>query len=166
MSASTKNEQGNIDKKHIEGVLFAMMKELQTLASHPDKSHSEGPDFIQIDSYYAPDAEYDGMIGSMILENTLGSAFTIAAEGINWGDAIECASNYMQDRGTKTIRLGQKNTISSSFNRNGLSDAVREQMLQSYLQDLPKRKGIERWIAESQRKLYAIQKHAALGLAA
>lgn len=166
MSVNITNEQNNIETKQIEGVLFALMKELKNLASHPDKPRSNGPDFVQVDSAYEPAAEYDGMLGSMVMDSMLGGAFTMAAEGVNWGDIIECASNFLQDRSEKPFQVGQKKALSGSFNRNGLSPAARAEMLSLYMSDLPRRLGMERWIAESQRKLYALQKHAALGLAA
>ncbi len=52
--------------------------------------------------------------------------------------------------------IGQKNCISSNFNKSMTYSAN----MKSYLCDLPKRLGLERWIAHYQRKLYAMQKES------
>ncbi len=166
MSINTAQQQNDLEKKHIEAVLFSLMKELQKLAPHPDKPKSTGADFVQTDSAYEPAADYDGLLGSLIIEGTLGGAFGAAAAGVNWGDAVECVSEYMQDRPAAQARapysIGQKRSISAAFNTSG----THTEMMGSYLRDLPRRLGIERWLSDYQRKLYATHKHAALGLAA
>ncbi|MCB1531710.1 MAG: hypothetical protein KDJ35_02460 [Alphaproteobacteria bacterium] len=158
------NELVNSQIKQIEGVLFSAMKALSTLAPHPDKPHQSGPLFIQADSAYKPAAEYDGMLGSLLIESTLGGAFGSAAAGIGWNDILECVSDFMQDRQSApaAYKVGQSRALCSTFNTNSDTSAL----LAAYMRDLPRRLGMERWVADYQRKLYALQKHAAMGLAA
>lgn len=56
------------------------------------------------------------------------------------------------------IKLDQKAIITGRFN----SSAMWNDMMKAYLRDLPRRKGIERWLNEHRRKLYALHKQAHL----
>ncbi len=68
------------------------------------------------------------------------------------------AAEYAQDRTTNTgYNLGRKKSICAGFNKRA---AIWQHMMDVYLQDLPKRLGIERWLADYQRKLNTLQKHA------
>lgn len=163
MGVNRVNQQTESQIKQVEGVLFAAMKALHTMAPHPDKPKQEGALFIQADSAYEPPAEYDGMLGSMMVEGMLGGAFGAAAGGVGWDEIAEFASTFVQDRSEKpAYKVASGNALSGTFNSTSSNPA----MMAAYLRDLPKRLGMERWVADHQRKLYALRKHAAMGLAA
>lgn len=156
-----------VEQKNIEGIMMGLMKQLEKLAPHPDHPEHRGPLFVQIDPQYKPASEHDGMLGSMVLESMLGTAFMQAASdslggwtrNVDWSNAAEAASDYIKDRpANNNYRLGQKNAIAGGFN----AQAARQNMMDAYLRDLPQRLGIERWLAHYQRKVYALKKHAAL----
>lgn len=154
--------------------MMGLMKQLEKLAPHPDHPHHSGPLFVHIDSQYEPAAEYDGMLGSLLFESVLGTAFSAAASeslgewagSFDWSNTVEAVSEYIQDRpANNNYALGRKNAISGAFNHS----VARQAMMDAFLRDLPRRMGIERWLADYQRKLYALRKHApaaAFGLAA
>lgn len=76
-------------------------------------------------------------------------------------EVIESLAARLQQLAPDPRRLGRPCTVTASFNNTQLMDA--------FLRDLPRRTGIERWLAHYQRKLYAMRKHApmaAFGLAA
>lgn len=58
--------------------------------------------------------------------------------------------------------LGQSNVVRGAFNAYA---AQGHAAMRAYLADLPRRKGLETWIAYYQRKLYALNKSASLRLA-
>ncbi len=156
-----------IKQKNIEGAMMGLMKELEKLAPHPDRPDETGPQFVNIDSQHKPAAEYEGMLGSMVLESFLGTAFADAVSAqlgscsqtffnqVDLSMMAEAVSEYSQDRANASYNLGQKKAISAQFNKR----ALWQQMMDAYLKDLPKRLGIERFLADYQRKLYALHKH-------
>lgn len=153
----------NSQIKNLENILFAAVAKLHKLSPSPEKPNYSGSLFVQTDTKYNPAADYDGMLGSMVLESALGGAFTIAASGIEWGDAAECLSEFIKDRTpSQPAKIGAKRVISPAFNKT----SAKASAMEAYWRDLPKRLGIERLIASEQRKIYALKKHAAMGLAA
>ena len=152
-----------IEKKNIEGVMMGLMRELEKLAPHPDHPENQGPLFVRVGSQYETPAEYEGLLGSVIMESFLGTAFADAASAqpgswtqvfssLEFSDTADVVGQYNEER----YNIGQKKAISAQFNKN----SIWQHMMGAYLRDLPKRLGIERWIAEYQRKLYALPKHA------
>lgn len=146
-----------LEAQEIERMMFSLMAELQHLAPHPDYPDYSGPLFVRIDGAYAPSAEYDSMAGSMIMDSLLGASFASAAgqtvshiaNAINWSNVAESASAYWCDRSTAKSRPCT-----------GFNAAARKVTMDAFLADLPRRLGIERWIAEYQRKLYGLRKNA------
>lgn len=152
----------NIDNlQQIERSMSGLMAQLSKLAPHPDRPDYTGPQFVKIDSQYAPDAEYDGMLGSMMMESILGGSFMSAAGGIDWSQVADMAGEALKDRapanasGT-SYKLGQRGSISGGFNQACKRDAL----MKAYKRDLPERLALERWLAHYQRKIYALRKHA------
>lgn len=153
------------EQKYIEGVMLGLMKVLCNMAAHPDRPHLSGPLFAQIapDSKLRPAPDYDGMLGSMFFDSFLGSAFSGASSGtsatrsFDWSLMADAYSEYMQDHKTSSpdYKLGQKSMISSNFND-------RSSLFEAYFRDLPRRLGIEKWLATYQRKLYSLRKQARL----
>lgn len=163
MGTDKTNELVNSQIKQVEGVLFAVMKSLHKLAPNPEKPNHNGALFIQTDSSFEPPAEYEGMLGSLLIEGGLGSAFASASSGIGWDNIIDGISEFIQDRApAQPYRIGTRRAISNSFN----TQSSNPTLMAAYLRDLPRRLGMERWVADYQRKFYALQKRAALGLAA
>ncbi len=160
MDFNTQTQVSNLESK-----MMGLVKQLEKLAPHPSRPEHHGPVFVNI---AAPSSsEHDGMLGSMILESMLGTAFMsavndsfgTAAASVDWSNAAEAASTYWQDRQSKpanSYTLGQKQSISGQFN--AISD---EALMQAYLRDLPRRLGLERWLAHYQRKIHALRKAGA-----
>lgn len=121
------------------------MGELAKLAPHPDKPDYNGALFIQTDSYFKPPAEYDGMMGSILMEAGLSMTFGESAGNVI--DTAEAASTIYQDR---------KSTVSHGFNQ----ASKRACAMKTYMRDLPRRLRLEGHIATLQRKYYAMLKHA------
>ena len=132
------------ERKKIEDVIMSLMKELEKMAPHPDS-----------------------VLGRVLLEGFLGAAFIKASAkklksltqslSKNFSNIIDpsadfdFASKYIQNH----YNIKQKKAITTNFNKN----IIWKNMMQAYLSDLPKRLGIERWLAGYQRKIYALQKH-------
>lgn len=145
--------------------MMDLVKQLSQLAPHPSRPDYHGPLFVSIDPSIKPAADYDGMLGSMILESVLGTAFSQAASSafgglagsFDWSNAAEFGSQYMQDRcANNNFQIGQRGAISGNFN----DTALRAEMMQEFTRDLPRRMGLERWLALYQRKLFALRKQA------
>lgn len=145
-------------EKAIEGKMMGLMKELSQLAPHPNQPEYSGPVFVQIASEHTPPAEYESMLGAMVMEGILGSVFTSAASNsssnIDATNLADMASEYIADRAPKSYDLGAKGTIFKGFN----AAAKREILMNAFLKDLPARLGLERWLAYYQRRLYALRK--------
>ncbi len=133
------------ERKKIEDVIMSLMKELEKMAPHPDS-----------------------VLGRVLLEGFLGAAFIKASAkklksltqslSKNFSNIIDPSADF--DFASKYIKNqnNQKHcnkAITTNFNTNILW----KNMMQAYLSDLPKRLGIERWLADYQRKIYALQKH-------
>ena len=146
--------------KTIEGRIKGLAKQLFQLAPHPENPDHSGPLFISLHSQFKPAAEYEGMLGSMMIESFLGEAFgeaandnavTGAISAANLDVIAETLSEYMQERegqkrGKGTLALGEHRTICNSFNTE--SDPV----LAAYLADLDERLKIEETIAGLSRE--------------
>ncbi|MCB9981552.1 MAG: hypothetical protein H6860_04050 [Rhodospirillales bacterium] len=65
-------------QKTIEGRIKGLACKLYKLAANPQAPHQRGPLFISLDNAFKPAAEYDGMLGSMMLDSFLGTAFADA----------------------------------------------------------------------------------------
>lgn len=160
------NTANNADHtlKTIEGKIKNLAIALTKLAPHPDRSHHHGPLFVSLNSAFKPAANYDGMLGGIMLEGALSEAFSGAIANDNIGVAATYAADhklfdalceYMEERGDASthnnhgrgrgsIALYERKLISQNFN-----DAV-DPAMDAYLQDLPERLQIERAIAELQ----------------
>ncbi len=143
--------QNEIRQTDIEGLLKRLMIELAKLAPHPDRPDYTGPLFISVDSEFKPPAEYEGMLGSCLAEGFLQSQFFSAAL-----DVLETGTSYLLDRSAKqSVASGQNTSISKAFN----NSAQRAKLVKSYYRDLPKRMGMEAWIAHLQRRLYTLRRN-------
>ena len=146
--------------------MAGLMEHISLLSPHPDCPDYKGPLFVSIDSSIRPAAECDGMLGSMVLEGVLGTAFASAASEtlggwagqFDWSNAADCASEYMMDRPANTnFKPGQNNVLCPLFRLH----AMHEEMMAAYVRDLPRRMGLERLLAQYQRKLGALRKQRA-----
>ena len=135
-----------------------LMKELQKCAPHPDKPDNSGPLFLQHDDSHALPAEYDGMLGSMMMETMLGTAFGSAAGNLD--KVADAASTYMQDRAPKSIKIGGRRVIANDFNSIGARGPEYLAQMESFMADLPARLHLEKWLAHETRRLYALRKNA------
>lgn len=140
-----------------------LVKELSKCAPHPDKPDHKGPMFIHADDSHKLPAEYDGMLGSMMLDAGLSDFFSAASGG--WADNLDqkmdMASTYFQDRAPKqTFQLGQRRAIANDFNAIGSKGPAHQAMMDAFLADLPTRVHLEKWIAHETRRLYGLRKQA------
>ena len=87
------------------------MGELQKLAPYPSHPHGR-PVFIQNHPTFATANDHDGMLGSMLIESMLGTAFLKAAseiygsyaeelEKLDIGNIADCYSAYITDKERK-----------------------------------------------------------------
>lgn len=149
-----------------------LMKELQKCAPHPDKPEQSGPMFLQHDANHALPADYDGMLGSMMMESMLGSAFGTAASELgstianNMDKMAEAASTYMQDRTPKSIKIGGRRVIANDFNTTSARGPEYLAQMEAFMADLPARLHLEKWLAHETRRLYALRKNAPMPMPA
>lgn len=156
----------NDQVSNIEGKMMGLVQQLEKLAPHPSRPDHKGPLFVQVDSAAKPSSDYDGMMGQMIFESMLGTAFASAvsetfgeiAASADWSNTADAASAYIQDRShhASSYQIGQRHTISGGFN----TMAANDDLMAAYLKDLPRRMGLERWLAHYQRKLFSLRKQA------
>ncbi len=144
-----------------------LVKEIQKCAPHPDKPDQNGPLFLKSDPNHQLPAEYDGMLGSMVLESMLGLDFAAAAGEVagSWlGSAdmmIEAGSTYMEDRSSnRPFQVGHGRAIANDFNAIGSKGPEYQIMMNAYLADLPDRVRLETWLSHETRRLYSLWKNA------
>lgn len=144
-----------------------LVKEISKCAPHPDRPDHKGPVFLKSDPNYKLPAEYDGSLGSLMMENMLGLEFATAASetASSWlkysNESMEMASAYVQDRPNSTpFALGQTNRIANDFNMIGSRSQEYQNMMNAYLADLPDRVRLETWLSHETRRLYALWKNA------
>ncbi len=148
----------------IEGNMMGLMRRLEKLAAHPD--HPTGPNsyhFVQLNTALHPPAEYDGLLGSFILDQGLVCAFGDMggnASGFDFQNIADCASEFLVERseatdqkkdmgrGQGTFGLGEHKTICNSFN-----DVARKQALAAFYFDLDERVDLESALASLDRDL-------------
>lgn len=145
-------------RQAIIGTIMGLMQNLQQLAPHPDQPQNNGPLFIKSNPNFKAANDHDGMLGSMILESVLGTAFMDAvsetfggwAQDFDAMSALECYSEYITDveghaqkvaaHGQGTLARLSGKSISSSFNMRGSMSGG----MQKFMDDMPKRMKIER----------------------
>jgi len=155
--------------KTIEGRIQGLAARLYKLAPHPTRPDHSGPLFISLASNFKPAAEYDGMLGNLMLEGFLGTAFTGAANDnvvsttaqIGGFDAmVEGLSEYLEysakkkdaeQKGQGTFALGEHKTICNKF------DTDDRDKWQSFRADLQEREATEGAITGLCRTLDAIK---------
>lgn len=140
-----------------------LMKELQKCAPHPDKPEHSGPLFLQHDDNHSLPAEYDSMLGSMMMDGMLGAAFDSATG--NMDKLAEAASTYLQDRAPKSIKIGGRRVIANDFNVTSARGPEYLAQMAAFMADLPARLHLEKWLAHETRRLYALRKHAPMPMA-
>lgn len=163
-------------KQAIMGTISGLVAQLQNLAPHPDQSNYKGPLYLAKNpNFKAPD-QHDGMLGSMMLEGMLGTAFAEAAsdviaettgseaaagmfEAFDMNAALEAYSEFITDieqskedkaaHGQGTLARLSGKPISGCFNmRSTISEGM-----QAFLEDLPQRLTIERSLAYYAKQL-------------
>lgn len=142
-----------------------LVKELSKCAPHPDRPEHKGATFLQMDDSHKPVAEYDGMLGSMLLDGGLSDAFSDAAGGNgltdNLDQKMDMLSTYFQDRiQRQPFQLGQHRVIANDFNEIGSRGTEYQAMMDAFMADLPTRLHLEKWIAHETRRLYGLRKQA------
>ncbi len=158
-------------KQSIMSSIVGLMQDLQKLSPHPDQPHNNGPLFIKSNPNFTVANDHDGMLGGMMMESILSSAFSEAVSETlgSWTQefdamaAMECYSEYLTDvesNSQKTSAHGQgtlarlsSNPISSSFN---MRSAISSEM-QSFMDDLPQRMKIEHNLAYYAKQLEVLE---------
>ena len=156
--------------KTIEGRIQGLVAKLYKLAPHPSNPDHRGPLFISLNSAFKPAAEYDGMLGSIMLEGFLGGAFTSAANdngdassvallgSSNFDIFAEALSEYAEyreekNRGKGTYALGEHKSICNQFNDE------KDRATLAYARDLQKRMNIEGTVAKLNKELCTLRSH-------
>ncbi len=154
-------------RQAIISTITGLMQDLQKLSPHPDQPQNRGPLFIKNNPNFKVANDHDGMIGSLVMESLLGTAFAEAisetfgswAQDFDFNNAMECYSEYITDiegntqkvaaHGQGTLARLSGKSIASSFNmRSNISEAM-----QNFLEDMPKRIKIERDLAYYAKQL-------------
>lgn len=163
-------------KQAIMGTISGLVAQLQQLAPHPDQPNYQGPLYLAKNpNFKAPD-QHDGVLGSMMLEGMLGSAFAEAAseavsdatgsevaadmfDAFDMNAALEVYSEFITEieqskedkaaHGQGTLARLSGKSISGSFNMR----ATISEGMQNFLEDLPKRMTIERSLAYYAKQL-------------
>ncbi len=165
----------NGQQQQIRGIIAGLMNDLQKLAPHPDQPQNNGPLFIKCDPSMKAANDHDGMLGSMMMESLLGTAFADAVseclgsgsqeivEDLDLTNALECYSAYITDieqdkedaaaHGQGTLARLSGKSISNSFNMR----TTMQSGMQSFLDDLPSRMTIERNLAYYAKKLNTLE---------
>tara|TARA_B100001989_G_C24520067_1_gene455374 strand:- start:297 stop:860 length:564 start_codon:yes stop_codon:yes gene_type:complete len=159
--------------------IMGLVGELKQLAPHPDRPDYNGPLFLQNSPAFKQSDEHDTMLGMMIMEAMIGSAFAEgAAETFgDWaGDfdaaaTLECYSEYRSDiegatqkvaaHGQGTLARLSGQSISGGFNLRSTIDPK----MQAFFDDLPKRMKIEQSLAYYLKQLEDARKPKAQPLA-
>ncbi len=154
-------------RQAIIGQVTALMKDLQQLAPHPDKPGYNGPLFINSNPNFKVANDHDGMLGMIMMESLLGSAFSEAVsetfgswtQDFDASNALECYSEYITDiekstqkvaaHGQGTMARMAGKSIANSFNARSNISAE----LQAFYNDMPKRMSIETQLAKCARDL-------------
>ncbi len=148
-----------------EGVILGMLNTLEKLAAHPDNFNAKAPHFVSLNTSIRPAADYDGMMGSLILEQGLGTLFNDAAgSSLDVATVMDCASEYLSDRakdaperdlgrGKGTFALGEHKTICNDF-----STCQREGALEAFYADCDERLDIEEALQALDQKLSLYQR--------
>jgi hypothetical protein len=158
-------------RKAVEGKIRGMVAKVYSLAPHPDRPDFKGPVLISLKSHFKPAAEYDGMLGSMMVDMMLGDVIGQALGSasndnpvlpiattlhhLDLDDLGELFSEYLQSRekqkksaekGQGTFALGEHKSICNLFNDNT------EEAMTAYTADLPKRMRLEQAINTLSKK--------------
>jgi hypothetical protein len=158
-------------RKAVEGKIRGMVAKVYSLAPHPDRPDFKGTTLVSLKSHFKPAAEYDGMLGSMMVDmmigdvigQTIGSAsndnpiipIATTLHHLDLDDLGEIFSEYLQSRekqkksvekGQGTFALGEHKSICNLFNDN------KEDAMAAYSADLPKRMLIEQAINTLSKK--------------
>ncbi len=154
-------------RQAVMGSIVGLMQDLQKLSPHPDQPHNKGPLFIKSNPNFKVANDHDGMLGGMMMESILSSAFSEAVSETlgSWTQefdataALDCYSEYLTDvqsnsqkssaHGQGTLARLSSNPISGSFNMR--SDISSE--MQEFMNDLPQRMKIEHNLAYYAKKL-------------
>lgn len=172
--------------KAIENDIRALTQTLSKLAPHPTKGQSA---FIALNDAFKPAADYEGMVGNMLIDGFLGEVFNDTAANDNVFSNIinsidynmlEMAAHYADEIGKDAGKDHKDDKTHNNFGRGRGSVALYERRSTqdifkrhaaypktgSYLRDLKARYMIEQSIAMLTHELNAENLNAALELAA
>ncbi len=152
-------------RENIMSTMMGLMQDLQKLSPHPDQPQNQGPLLIKSNPNFKVANDQDTMLGSMIMESLLGTAFAEAvsetfgscAQNFDINNAMECYSEYITDvekgkvaaHGQGTLARLSSKSLSGGFN---MRSNISEEM-QSFMNDMPARMNIERNLAYYARQL-------------
>lgn len=146
----------NTREQQVLTKIQSLVHDIHRCAPHPDRP-TNGPEFLNAHDTHKQTADYDGMLGSMMMDSILGSSFFSAAN-----DSFDLISEILKDRAKinpkPRYKLGQKGSISGTFNAKCDQGPEWEAMHEAYLQDLPKRKNLEKWLAHYTKELDYIRR--------
>ena len=158
----------------IIGNITALMKQLHKLAPHPDQPLNKGPLFIKSNPYFKVANDHEGMLGGMIMEGILGTAFSEAVsdsfgswtQDFDANAVMELYSTYITEieeddekiaaHGQGTLARLSEKPISKNFN---LRSRI-NQAMQAFMDDMPKRLRTERDLAFYAKKLEQLEAQA------
>lgn len=154
-------------RQSLHGRINSLLQDLSQLAPHPDRPDHKGPVFLSNHSSYTKPASYDGMLGSIMLENFLGAAFAevannnsdtmggaVAACAFKNADVLELFSEYLEDRGEdKGEGQGTFARVKWQKTRDAFNLSAQDESRAAFEAGLPKRHKIESALAHYTRLL-------------
>ncbi len=183
MRAQQKFNNKYEQRQSIVGTITALMGELQKCAPHPDNASYNGPLFIAQNANFKTANDHDSMLGSMVMESLIGTAFASAASEIvsGWSEdianlfdedglfggfdaaaAMECYSEYIKDVEQSTLEKATNGQGSfARMSGKSISGAFNTRSkidapLQAFYEDMPKRLMIEKELAFRAQQLMEI----------
>ncbi|MCB1591544.1 MAG: hypothetical protein KDI90_03735 [Alphaproteobacteria bacterium] len=159
----------NNQKQSLVGKIAGIVQKISQLAPHPDKPGHRGPLFAHSNPNARVASDHDGMLGMMMMETMLGTAFSDAmsdtcgewTENIDFTAVMDCYSEYITDvagkndehhnqaHGQGTLARLSGKSIANSFNMRGSISSG----MQAFLDDLPTRLQAEKELVYYLRQL-------------
>ncbi len=152
------------EKQSIISTINGLIENLQKLPTHPDQANSYAPIFLKGNDYFKPANENDGILGAIIIESLLGTAFSEAItelnESVYLDSTTELYSEYIKDKSEKeqksaahgqgTLARLSKKPITSNFNTQSST------AMQNFMDSLAERMMIEQSLGHYAKELEII----------
>ncbi len=158
-------------------LIMGLVKSLEMLPAHPDKPQYKGALFTKIDPSTKPSDKNESMLGSMIAEGMITSAFSMAVSDVandapatsacfDLSTLADAMSEYIEDKspergeGKGSFATTKHRIIANDFNQSAMqkiASIAKANAMEIYVAALPMRMKIEHDIAFHTRRLHNLQ---------